>query len=267
MDSAGPISMWPRWSITCRRSPLWPHHQVAILGKPRSSPRSARQMAGRKASRARVSTMPEPSALTITAAPLRSASARPGVPMREFGAEFQRVGKGGVHAPPEHVNRFQSGNGPHQQTPVGDRQIAALEQHEAEVARDVGVLEIGFVVLAGRQDRHLPQRLPAEVEQPVAEIAKEAGEPVHVHVAVDVRQRPHGARPGSPARSRRPREPAPDRPAPTTVRPARGRDRRRGNAENARLPAGCRPSGGGIQDCAATSWGGSSPRATRRFSS
>ena len=47
-------------------------------------------------------------------------------------------------------------DGAHHHLAVGDGEILAFEQHEAEIAGDVGVLEIGLVVLAGREDGDLP---------------------------------------------------------------------------------------------------------------
>ena len=83
VESAGPIIIRSRWARTWARSAGWPHHQVAMFGRISGSPRSARAMRGMKASSARVSSTPEPRALTRVTEPWRAAPTRPGVPSRE----------------------------------------------------------------------------------------------------------------------------------------------------------------------------------------
>ncbi len=77
----------------------------------------------------------------------------PGVPIHESGLQFERVHIGGIHAPPKDIDRLETGNGPHHHLALADRQVVAFQQHDAEVAGDVGVFEIGFIVRARRQDR------------------------------------------------------------------------------------------------------------------
>ncbi len=81
---------------------FWPHHQVAMEGSSRSSPSSWRQMVGHEGEQARVSRMPEPSALTMVTDLARSASTRPGVPICErlvrVPADRQRRHRGGARA-------------------------------------------------------------------------------------------------------------------------------------------------------------------------
>ena len=64
--------------------------------------------------------------------------------------ELQRIGEIGIDAPPDHVGAFQSGDGAHMDLAVARRQIAALDQHEAEIAGEIGLFVIGFVIGAGR---------------------------------------------------------------------------------------------------------------------
>ena len=191
------------------------------------SPSSAAAMRGMKARSARVSRMPEPSALTRVTQPWRSAPTRPGVPSRELRVELERVGEGGVEAAPEHADRPEAGDGAHHDPAVLDGQVLALEQHEAEVAGDVGVLEIGVVERARRQDGDAGVGLGGQALQRVAEGAEEAGEPVDVGLGVEVGEDAAWWRRGSPARSRRPRAPGCGRRAPTSCRRGRGRSRRR----------------------------------------
>ena len=67
-------------------------------------------------------------------------------------AQLQRIGEGGVQAAPEHADRLEAGDGAHHHLAVLDDEVLAFEQHEAEIAGDIGVLEIGLVELARRQD-------------------------------------------------------------------------------------------------------------------
>ena len=193
VDCAGPIIMRSKLSMTCWRSASWPHHHVAIDDRISSSPRSAREIFGRKARKARVSRMPEPSALTAVTEPRRIASARPGVPMLGVRAKFQRIGESGVHAPPQHADRLEAGHGANHQPAVGDGQVLALQQHDAEIAGDIGVFEIGLVERPRRQDGDAAEWLGGHGGQRIAEPPEEAGQPVDMHVAIDIRQ---GARRG-----------------------------------------------------------------------
>ncbi len=146
-----------------------------------------------KAARARVSRMPEPMALTIEIEPWRSASVMPGVPMRLS----TRSSSGSMKL--ASMRRHSTLTGLRPETvrtitwPLLDHEVFAFEQHEAEVAGDIGVLEIGLVVLAGGQDADAAV-VPARIAvQRVAEIAEEAGEPMHMHLRIDVGE---GARGG-----------------------------------------------------------------------
>ena len=50
-----------------------------------------------------------------------------------------------------HVGALQAGDGAHMDAPVAHREVVALDQQEAEIAREIGLLEIGLAVGAGRQ--------------------------------------------------------------------------------------------------------------------
>ena len=69
------------------------------------------------------------------------------------GAHLQRVQPFVVHAFDERVHRLQAAEGLEVQALVAHRQVVALDQREAQVARQIGVFEIGFVVGAGREQR------------------------------------------------------------------------------------------------------------------
>ena len=186
VESAGPIIIRSLLARTCARSAAWPHHQVAMLGRISGSPSSAWAMRGRKASSARVSRTPEPSALTRVTRALAQRADEAGRAEARGGVELERVGEGGVEAAPEHADRAEAGDGAHHDPAVLDGQVLALEQHEAEVAGDVGVLEVGVVERARGQDGDAGVGLVGEALQRVAEGAEEAGEAVDVRLGVEV---------------------------------------------------------------------------------
>ena len=71
------------------------------------------------------------------------------------GAQFQRVQKFIIQPLEQAVHRLQSAQRLQVQALVAHRQVAALDQGQAQVARQVGVLEIGFVVRARREQRNV----------------------------------------------------------------------------------------------------------------
>ena len=60
-------------------------------------------------------------------------------------AQFQRVAPVVVHAPQNHVHRFQPGEGLEQQAVIAHRQVLAFHQRITQIARQPDLLEIGFV--------------------------------------------------------------------------------------------------------------------------
>ena len=70
-----------------------------------------------------------------------------------FGAHLQRVEKGVVDPLDEAVHRPQAVQRLQVQAAPAHRQIAAFDQRQAQVAREVGVLEVGLVVRPGREQR------------------------------------------------------------------------------------------------------------------
>ncbi len=83
--------------------------------------------------------------MTKVTAPLRSALHHAGRADIGVLVKFQGIGEGSVEATPEYADGLQASHGAHHHAAIDDRQILALEQHDAEIAGDIGVLEIGFV--------------------------------------------------------------------------------------------------------------------------
>ncbi len=100
--------------------------------------------------------------------------------------QLQRIGIGGIETPPEHANRLQAGNGANHDTTIDDSQVLPLQQHEAEVAGDIGVFVIGLVGRAGRQNRDAVVARMFHRLQSVAEGAEEGSEAVNRCFGIDV---------------------------------------------------------------------------------
>ncbi len=75
----------------------------------------------------------------------------PGDAQRGIGAECQRVDEVVVHAPVDHIHAAQAGGGAHVDEVVVNHQVAPLHQLDAHLSRQKGVLEVGGVVDARRE--------------------------------------------------------------------------------------------------------------------
>ena len=106
------------------------------------------------------------------------------------GVEFERVGEGRVEAAPEHVDRREPRDRADHDAAVLDREVLAFEQHEAEIAGDPGVLVIGVVHQAGREDADAAVAVGAQALERVAEGAEEAGEAVDAGLGEEVGENP-----------------------------------------------------------------------------
>ena len=108
--------------------------------------------------------------------------------------QFQRIGPMRVQPAPEHVDRHRAGDGAHLDRVILDRQIAAFQQAQAQIAGDIGMLVIGVGHRAGGQDAHLAARPHRGIAlQPVQRIAKGAekpGQAVHIALAIDLGKDP-----------------------------------------------------------------------------
>ena len=171
----------------------WPHHQVAIVGSSRWRAEQRLAEARHEGGEGAGFEDARADGVDHRDRALAQRLGHAGGADAAVVAQFQRIGEGGVHAAPEDADRLQAGDGAHHDLAVLDDEVFAFEQHEAEVAGDIGVLEIGLVVLAGRQDADAAVVAPGLAIEGVAEIAEEAGEAMHMHLGVDVGE---GARGG-----------------------------------------------------------------------
>ncbi len=136
---------------------------------------------------------------------------------RRVAAQLQRIAEAVVHAAEHDVDRLQALDRLQEDGLVADGQVAAFDEHEAEIAGQIGVLEVGLVEGA-RREQHDARRVGRSRRQRRG--ASRAGRGRTAPAAGrDSRGRPPAgcatARSGSRGRSRRRTAPGCDRPAPT----------------------------------------------------
>ena len=105
-------------------------------------------------------------------------------------AQFERIAEVVVLAAHDQVHRQQAAERLEVDAIVADRQVAAFDQRVAEVARQEGVLEVGLVVRAGRQqhDAGILAMRRHQAAQRLAVGLEEGREPTNLRGAKDVRQ-------------------------------------------------------------------------------
>ena len=150
-----------------------------------SSPSRCRQSAGRNGRIAGVSITPVPSALATATLPARDRFHQPGDAEQRVAAQLERIAEVVVEPAEDDVDRLQAVERLEEHAAVAHGQVAALDEREAEIAREVGVLEVGLVVRAGRQQDDLRglSRFGRERAQRVALGAEERREPLDLAVA------------------------------------------------------------------------------------
>ena len=144
-------------AITASSAAGSPHHQVATEGIFSGSPSRRLDSAGRKPSRAPDSSRLDPRLLAISTLPRRAACGQPGH-AEHRAAQFERIARFVVDPAHDHVHAVQAGQGLEEDDAVAHREVAAFDQRQAEVARQVGLLVIAFVARARREQhdqRHL----------------------------------------------------------------------------------------------------------------
>ena len=122
---------------------------------------------------------------------------------------------------------FKPGDGAHHDAAVDDGQVLAFEQHEAEIAGDIGVFEIGLVGEARASGRRCGRRDASCAPAARRGRRRRSRQGDGRGFRHRDRRRRGWSRRGFPARNRRLTAPRCDRTAPTSCRPGRGRSRRR----------------------------------------
>ncbi len=105
--------------------------------------------------------------------------------------QLERIGEIGIQAPQQDFGSLQTRHGANEHTVIADGEIFAFDQDKSEIAREIGVLEIGFVHRTRRQ--HANARIVLSVERGKCrlESLKERCEALDMQRTVDIR---HGAR-------------------------------------------------------------------------
>jgi hypothetical protein len=116
--------------------------------------------------------------------PSRTACRSPAEP--RGGVKLERIGKVGVDTAQQHLGALQAGNGAHEDAVVAHAQIFALDHEKAEIARQIGVLEIGLAHRSGRQHANVRVVLPAERCELGLKSLKERGEALGAARSIDV---------------------------------------------------------------------------------
>lgn len=110
--------------------------------------------------------------------------------------ELQWIGIGGIEAAPEDTDRPQPRDGAHHQLIVDDRDILALQQHEAEIAGDIGVLVIGLIGRPRRQDGDTSFGSALAAKKRIAKGTEEGGKTMNLGFGIDIGKGTGGSDPG-----------------------------------------------------------------------
>ena len=93
------------------------------------------------------------------------------------GVQLQRIAPVGVDAAPEHVGALQAGDGAHIELAVTGHEVVALDQQQAEITGEIGLLGIGLAERAGRQQADARIDALRAAREASAKIAEERREP------------------------------------------------------------------------------------------
>ena len=105
--------------------------------------------------------------------------------------QLERIGEVGIEPAQQHFGALEAGHGADEDAVVAHRQVLAFDQQEAEIAREIGVLEIGLVHRSRREHADAGIVLAVERGQLRLERLEERREPLDLERAIDVG---HGAR-------------------------------------------------------------------------
>ena len=125
-------------------------------------------------------------------APLAYRLEQAGNAQRRVGTQFQRVAEVVIEAPQYRVHPFQAAEGLEIEGGVAHRQVVPLDQRETELARQVEMLEVGFVETSGSQQHHQRRLAVAGglAGEGLLQGAEIPGEMLHAQVAIEFRQGP-----------------------------------------------------------------------------
>ena len=104
-------------------------------------------------------------------------------------AQFERVGEIGVEPAQQHFGALEAGHRADEDAVLADGEVLAFDQKKAEIAREIGVLEIGFVQRSRRQHADAGVVLAVERRQLRLKGLEERRQPLDAQRAIDVRHR------------------------------------------------------------------------------
>ena len=217
----------------------------ATDGSISSSPSRWRQSAGRNGRMAAVSITPGAERVGDDDVAGADGIDQAGDAEQRVAAQLERIAEAVVEPAEDDVDRLQAFERLDEDAAIAHGQVAAFDQREAEIAREVRMLEVRLVVRSRRQQHDLGgqvrrRRQRARACRAARGRTTPAGESGSRGT---LRAGCAAARSGSRARSRRPTAPACDRRAPTTDRPASAPGRRRACAGRCRAARECRGRG------------------------
>ncbi len=106
------------------------------------------------------------------------------------GIQFERIGEIGVDAAEQHFGSLQTGYGADKNAVIAHAEVFAFDQHEPEIAREIGVLEIGLAHRSGREQTKVSLVLTAQRRKLGLKRLEERRDALDPRGAVDVG---HGA--------------------------------------------------------------------------
>lgn len=122
----------------------------------------------------------------MTTRPARATFYQSGNAEGRFAAQFERVAIAVVLTTQDDMDAFQAAQGLQINCVAAYRQVLALDQRKTEVAGEIGVFEIGFVVRPGRQQHDVWRFVTIDRRQraqPVELVAEKIGQVLDVQVA------------------------------------------------------------------------------------
>ena len=102
---------------------------------------------------------------------------------RRIGAQLERIGEIRVEAAKNYRHPLESAQRAQIHDAVAHREIFAFDQLEPEVAREIGVFEVGFVVRTGRQQHRMAGGAARQTDDRVAIVAEKRRQPLHAQFA------------------------------------------------------------------------------------
>ena len=170
-----------RFASTYSSAGFSPSHQVATSGSSSCSPISRSAIGGRN---------PEPCGRLEHAgaervghhdAPGAQRAQQPGHAERRVAAQLERIAEVVVEAAQDGVHAPQAAERLQVHRVAAHREVVAFDQRHAELAREEGVLEIGLVVRAGREDARpaAPRLRPRRSAARCAQAAEESAHAPH----------------------------------------------------------------------------------------